>query len=1190
MARLNIGGPPPLNFRILGPLEVFNDDDQPLVLGKRLERALLALLVIHAGQVVSTDRVIDSLWPSGPPARVDASLHSIVARLRRSLVPDRAAGVPPFRLIRQTPGYVLVAEDSEIDARRFEAEAQQGHRLLASGDFQAACEHLRTAKSAWRGPALAEFAYEPFAEREAARLEELRLESAEDLLGARLGCGDAQLVPELEQQVAAYPLREHFWEYLLVALYRDGRHADALRRAHELSTTLAEVGLAPSPRIVAIEDAILRHDAEVFSPVVTVSPDSRHVTEGQGNREGAGVPKLPRWWQREYDFVGRNTELDFIIAQWKETCEGEVHCVAVLGEPGIGKTSVAMRAANTAHDAGAIVVAGRCSPEPALPYESFVGALGQLVEPLTGDDLHALGQSASRLSLLLPAQRSLVVEDEVVLDSGATDVDRYLMFEAVVDLLAQQAEHAPIVIVLDDLQWADEATMRLLDHVLRSDRSLRLLVIATIRETDLRARPGPAAMLDTWINAHLCETVELRGLSADDIGELLHTTGSDMKRGDLAESLLDITGGNPFFLVEMARSTPDLAALVDNVQVPISVQALVRRRLANMSPATVRLLTTAAVAGRRIDSDLLALASPDVGVVACLDEATRNGLLVERDHTLVFRHDLVRATLISLIGPAARAALHRAIGQALVERSRPHLKPIADDLAHHFVAAAFDGDPLEAVIYSQLAGDAAVGRLAYDTAVTRYQAGLATLESTGQVDPVIELGIRLSLAEAWRLTGELGRAGTVTVSALPLVLAWGDTGTRRRVAELAGHGIENASPTDAARLMTNLIALGDLVEDDAAAGRDDEVAILLAQSSAADMAGQAGLAVELNDRALQRISPECSPATVVAAVDQHLIVGGERSPIAERLANVEMMLAAVEQTSDTEVRLLAYSTARWAFFTAGNVARAFELVRKLDGLVLALGMPRYLAGVAQRRAMLEILQGKYAEAERHATEVLQHRPDAEFFEGYVAHLALIRCDQGRSDELLAAMESMEESDAASWLAGRALALAEVGDHRGAHKLIGGIVKSLPVLERDISWLGTLSLAVRASYVIGAIEFAEPLLEELIPHSGRIAMAGPGAVAFGPVDVKLGQLHTLLGHLVDAEEYLESADDLISQLSAEAVRARRELVHAELLVEFGPATRRGEALQHAREAVTIFEHLRIGGTPAVRGAKVLSELG
>ena len=1178
-----------MNFRILGPLEVFDDEGRPLVLGKRLERALLALLVIHAGQVVSTDQLIDGLWPSGPPARVDASLHSIVARLRRSLAPDRPSGGPHPRLIRRAPGYLLVADDSEIDARRFEAEARQGHGLLASGDFQAAYTHLEAARAAWQGPALAEFAYQPFAEREAARLEELRLEAAEDLLGARLGCGDTQLVPELEAQVAAYPMREHFWEYLLVALYRDGRHADALRRAHELSATLAEVGLSPSPRVVAIESAILRHDADLLAPIASGSVEPPHDTVESGPHGGTGMPTLPRWWQREHDFVGRSCELEFISAQWRASCEKEVHYVAVLGEPGIGKTSVAMRAANAAHDAGAVVVAGRCSREPALPYESFVEALGRLVETLTGEDIRALGRSAGRLSQLLPAQRPLLGGSDAESDSGTTDVDRYLMFEAVVDLLARQAARSPVVIVLDDLQWADEATMKLLDHVLRSDRSSRLLVIATIRETDLRARPGPTTMLDTWIKAHLCETLELGGLSARDIGELLVASGSNGERADVAQSLLDITGGNPFFLVEMARSSTDLAALVDNVEVPGSVQALVRSRLVHMLPETVRLLTTAAVAGRRIDSDLLARASPAVEVGPCLDEATRNGLLVEHGHTLVFRHDLVRATLVTLVGPAARAALHRAIGRALVDRARPYLQPIADELAHHFVAAAFDGDPIDAVTYSQLAGDAAVARLAYDTAVARFEAGLAALESSGVVDPTVELRLRLSLAEAWRLTGELGRAGAVTLSALPLVLAWGDTGTRRRAAWLSVHGVVGASTGDAARLMNDLEVLGDLVDADSDAGRDDEVAVLLARSSAASAAEQAELAVELNDRALRLISPECSSATVVWAVDQQLIVGGERSSIAERLANVEMMLAAVEQSGDTEVRLLAYSTARWAFFTAGQVARAFELVRTLDGLVLALGMPRYLAGVAQRRAMLEILQGRFAEAERHAIEVLQHRSDAEFFEGYVAHLALIRCDQGRSDELLAAIGSMEENDAPSWLAGRALALAEVGDYSGAHELVGRIVRNLPDLERDMNWLGTLSLAVRAAYVIGAVEFAEPLLDELVPHSGRIAMAGPGAVAFGPVDVLLGQLHTLLGHLVEAENYFEGADDLIAQLSAEAVRSRRELVHAELLVDFASPARRDEALRHVREAVAIIEHLGIGGTAAVRAAKLVGEL-
>ena len=231
-----------MDFRILGPLEVF-DDDHPVPLGGARQRALLAILLTRANEVVSTDRLIDELWGEAPPRTAVNTLQYYVSRLRKLLGADR--------IVTRIPGYTIRLEPGELDLDQFE-------RLVAQGGAEA----LREALGLWRGPALADFAFEPFAEAEIARLEELRLVALEQRLEADLALGHhRELVGELEALVAVHPLRERLRAQLMLALYRSGRQADALdvyRRTRE--TLVDELGVEPGPELQELERAILRHD------------------------------------------------------------------------------------------------------------------------------------------------------------------------------------------------------------------------------------------------------------------------------------------------------------------------------------------------------------------------------------------------------------------------------------------------------------------------------------------------------------------------------------------------------------------------------------------------------------------------------------------------------------------------------------------------------------------------------------------------------------------------------------------------------------------------------------------------------------------------------------------------------------------------------------------------------------------
>ena len=265
-----------LAFRILGPLDVV-DREQAVLLGGPKQRALLAILLLRRGEAVSSDRLIDQLWGERPPATAAKTLQGYVSHLRKALGNEL--------LLTRGGGYLLAVAPGQVDAERFEAMAVDARRALADGDASAARELLGSALGLWRGEPLADLAYEPFAQREIARLEEARLAALEDRFDADLALGfHRDVVAELEGLVKLHPHRERLLGQLMLALYRSGRQADALdvyRRGRQVLGD--ELGLAPGPELRALEQRILTQDPALKTP--TTKPPARRPTE-----PASGVP------------------------------------------------------------------------------------------------------------------------------------------------------------------------------------------------------------------------------------------------------------------------------------------------------------------------------------------------------------------------------------------------------------------------------------------------------------------------------------------------------------------------------------------------------------------------------------------------------------------------------------------------------------------------------------------------------------------------------------------------------------------------------------------------------------------------------------------------------------------------------------------------------------------------------------
>jgi basic membrane lipoprotein Med (substrate-binding protein (PBP1-ABC) superfamily)/DNA-binding SARP family transcriptional activator len=314
-----------VDFRLLGALEV-SAGEVTADLGPPKQRALLAILLLHAGEIVPIDRLVELLWGDRPPRTADHSIQIYVSNLRKAFEGLGANGV----LTTRAPGYQLDAHPDSIDIRQFEARVREGTRKLREGEGDAGAEDLRAALALWRGPALSDFAYEEFAQPYIRRLHDLHLDAIEELAAADLASGRAgDVVPLLDAAIREDPLRERSRELLMLALYRTGRHPEALRTYQQLRTMLdEELGLEPSPQLQRLQERILLHDPALMpaDAAATAAPAARNPYKGLrsfGERDAA-------------DFFGR----DDLVAKLLRSLRDQHNLVALVGPSGSGKSSV----------------------------------------------------------------------------------------------------------------------------------------------------------------------------------------------------------------------------------------------------------------------------------------------------------------------------------------------------------------------------------------------------------------------------------------------------------------------------------------------------------------------------------------------------------------------------------------------------------------------------------------------------------------------------------------------------------------------------------------------------------------------------------------------------------------------------------------------------------------------------------
>jgi DNA-binding SARP family transcriptional activator len=720
-----------VDFRILGPLEAINEAG-PVELTGGKQKALLALLLLHADRVVAVDGIVDDLWGDEVPESAQKMVQIFISQLRKQL--------PQGLIQTRAPGYRVDLDGHSLDLRSFERLHADGREALAGGRAREAATILRRALELWRGAALAEFE-EPFARLEESRLAEQHLTCLEECVDAELILGrHAELVAELDALVRRHPLRERLRGQLMLALYRCGRHAEALEGFQTFRRMLNdELGIDPPPRLKEVERLILRQD-------VSLDHDSQEQPMPLDLDGSVGVATIGR---PGTEAAGRERELIRLERLYVEAQTGARRFAFVTGDAGIGKTTIVESFVARVGSAGAALVAhGQCVEHRGAgePYLPVLAALGGLARQPSGRSLVPL---LARQAPTWVAQMPWLLSDDELetVHRRLIGATRERMLREMLETLEAVSRELTLVLVLEDLHWCDPSTVDLLDALARRREPARLLVVGTYRRSDAVRQDHPVHRLTRELRGRgLCTEIAVGPLSGEAVAEYVEARlGSDASP-DISGLLRERTGGNPLFVTSLLDSWLERELLrAENLDferltsdVPDTVRELIEQMLEQLDPSDRDLLAAASAIGQEFSVAAAAAASErsEEDVDARCDALARVGRFVEQageelwpDRTLAaryrFGHDLHREVLYDSLRPAQRAAIHRRIGNRLEAAYRDRPREMAAELADHFVRA---GDAARAVPSLRLAAEQAVERLAHREALEHLTTALAMID------------------------------------------------------------------------------------------------------------------------------------------------------------------------------------------------------------------------------------------------------------------------------------------------------------------------------------------------------------------------------------------------------------------------------------------------------------------------------
>jgi DNA-binding SARP family transcriptional activator len=1099
----------------------------------RLGRVLLAYLAINRRRAVPRDELIGALWPRGAPADPGRTLSTLLSGLRRCLGADHVQGRSQIRLV--------VPDGTDIDFERALADAERARTALVARDLEASAAHSGAAIAVLERELLPGFDA-PWLEEQRRELEEFALGALEVLARASLEAeGDAVQRAQVAARrlVALAPYRESGHALLMEAQAARGNVAEALQTFDRLRRVMRdELGTAPSPEVREAYQRLLERVDDTGGPVLPLQGTVARM---------AGRP-----------FVGRDALNAALERNLDAATSGSQRFCFLAGEPGIGKSHLAARFAHAAYESGrATVLYGRAEPERLVPYQPWVDVISHWVEHGPADDvlathrfeLEQLGRLVPQLrrGLPPPVDASAMPPGP---DAPVEAAERHEMFEAVATILSSVAGDGTLVLVLDDLHWADGPSLHMVRHLARHRAPARLMVVATYRDTELAPKSRLTDLIADLRREHVLDFLPVGGLDDRETRSLIDTHGLDSLDGAGARRLWRMTGGSPLFLEEALGALADAAddgvtpdrALAD-LGVPEGIKEVVLRRVDRLDGPAREVLTVGAVAGDEFPPELVRAAHGTARadeVDAALDRAVAARLLLITDGVaLGFSHALVREALYEGLGEFQRARLHLRVAEALEER---RAEPA--ELARHFFAARHLAGPEPAIRYAREAAERAVESLAWDDAARALQRALEADELRNPPDLDDRCELLLALGHARRRGGHADAQDAFTEAA---ELARG-----RNPAQLARAALGWASPYyQTARTDRELVALLREALKTLPSGRGDLRARLLARlAECRQFGGHSGEAAELSAQAVDLAERLGDDEVLVAALSGRQLSLMHAETLGERLTLGRRLVDLAQRMHTPERELHALHPHIFDLLELGQVAEAREQRERLECLARDLRQPLFAHFAAVWSCTFAQIDGDLDGAERLALEAFAMRQPVDpqgAARILAAQLYVIRFAQGRLGELVDEAQRMtgEYPSLSVWRAAVPLAQAVAGNDEAAGEGVRTMVAGLDGMTRDVLWLSSMWILSETALLLGAADAAGPLYGALSPYAERWVQAGQGGNA-GPVSRVLGRLAALRGEHDTAVVHLDHAVRASAAAGARAFEAAARADRAEVL--------------------------------------------
>ena len=850
-------------------------------------------------------------------------------------------------------------------------------------------------------------------------------------------------------------------------------------------------------------------------------------------------------------FVGREEELDRLRASWKDAAAGHRQVVLVGGEPGVGKTRLAATLAEELHAQGATVLAGRCDEDLGVPYQPMVEALRHFLDHTPARRLSAgLGRFGGELIRLVPELTERAPGLTLPLRSDP-ETERYRLFDAVAAWLAAVSGDEPLLLVLDDLQWAPPPTLMLLRHVIRSPGPMRLLILGTYRDTELGPGHPLVELLADLRRDQEVGRLPLTGLLEDEVVTVLEEAAGHRLEEDertLARAVHNETEGNPFFVWEIVRHLVETGAVVRRqgrwvtgqavveLGIPEGVRDVVGRRLSRLSAAANDALAVAAVVGHVFDLGVLrAVGGLGEGeLVVALDEAAAARLVEERGAGAYrFVHALVRSALYETLSATRRARLHLEVAGAVEQDGAPD----APRLAYHLLAAGPLADRIRTAHACLGAGEGALVVLADAEALDWFSDGLRII--TARDDPDLRLDLLTGLGEAQRRLGD-------TISSRQSLLD---------AARLA------ADKSDVARLVRALLANSRLFVN--AIGNVDEEFLELI-GVALDLLGPAATPARAELLALQaaellfvgeheRTLAAADEAAAIAAglgdADLRARVGVRRfvpSLAPDRVpaltADAAELVALSDGTGDPNLQVWSRAVAGMALLQTGDLEHARSLAAEAMSIADETGQPglRCISHNFHGTALDAV--GEHEEAQRITQAVPILGQQAGWNDALVWYMGMMFQHwlfAGQA-EILAAVAPQVSAEYSRMPLAQCVEPAAMAFLGGREEELAAILANvrsvLPTLPVDFSWLGThFVYALAMGFGVEDSETAAAIHERLLPYRSLHA-AGGASMYLAPIEVALGITARAMGDPDVALAHHEAADGIIEACGAARARA------------------------------------------------------